>query len=1261
MDHATRPTGPAVSLARSLSTLSTSKQMPTKEERDIVNALMQKQRDLAGNQKSGMFTIKEANPVLLQIADGCIPDATPGMILALFNSGANVSIERPKSSSLLKRFSGKDQLEVRSKVLERAAANCSAEVFAVLSPSADEQSINEALLVTMARQDAVKTSMLLVRGANATPLCKQFMELVYTGPLDIVEALLLGNKGACTTCRNEGLLHAAEAGDISTATLLLRAGGDPAFKEGKALFEIISRGLEDLAIEMALSKTMAQHPPSPILGQAASMAYTHNQLATLEACLSMDPCSPEIVGILHQAFMESRVDVVEMVARSAQTAVELLNAVATSQDDIDMGALTRQIAVRDALAFHLQEAANIYDLELSSRMVDALLSSGLRGDPVIEALALVARKQLPVQIEPQRSEILHILFSKGFADVNARNGSLVIEAAVEGQLEVLRLFLQQSVSTETISATLSQAMDMPMPALRLEVLQTIFGHNKIAIDERLQLHGLVVASMAFAMDVLQFLSSLTTLPPTYSEAFGVYTKGFDRWRTPPGLSVASFLLNHGASGQEVGEALIEAAMHYDRDAFSLLASAASPDSIDHALGSVLENTKLWALPENLWLFHYLTAWGRGGIAANKALVHLASTKPDEPGLTAVIDTLFILGKDLDCNYEKGLALQKAAQNGSISLLAKLMPKVLEPTAVNAALQAAITSSLQDNEVLAVIDVLFGKPDALNLTTDASRLPFPHDRLIIHTCLLARPRSVRVLDRLVQLGFDAKGLVELRLGDDNLRVPILFWAICQEEPKLSIEVVDILIRASAHTINFWCQISGLSPLTAAVIWSRSDVVEKLVAANVETARKDLWGKTALFHASGKGNIAMVNSILTRKPIPNDGSLHEAARNLHHQIAEALIKAKHNVSFPSDLHEGRSPLQELCHCGEANLQNIGDLELTLSTLQRGKCDWLATHKAFGDRNSLFLALENPFPFLITKALLNIIAWRQINDEKNTFTWQDPADRVTYVHSATMYLSRMHFRGLPENEEGLRRLLVEKQCEDRYYALYGPQFPDAIQPPDAVGMPEDIVTENKRRLAERQKRAMKEQDFQEKLQRERIEAEQKLGLVHQAERQKEEAKGKGHLDKMERERAEAQLKLQLEQSRTEQQLNSSRTIEMQKQAAKEKEHRDKMQREQLQAQQKLGINQAQHMQQLNSSRQTERQKQAAKEQEYRDKTQRERLQAQQKFNITQVQHRQQVVNTQTRHRQQLINNQSRHMQQMMLEEDKNQRREVQKLRKK
>lgn len=283
----------------------------------------------------------------------------------------------------------------------------------------------------------------------------------------------------------------------------------------------------------------------------------------------------------------------------------------------------------------------------------------------------------------------------------------------------------------------------------------------------------------------------------------------------------------------------------------------------------------------------------------------------------------------------------------------------------------------------------------------------------------------------------------------------------------------------------------------------------------------------------GNLDAVKLLLKSKHNYDDGSLHEAARNLHSEVVAALIKKGHSVNFHSsmDEHQGRTPLLELAYRCDCR----GKLVEVLDTIHAIKDSKVDIFDHWRDQNALFLALENAHPVPVTKALLDTIFSSVINDERNVIVIRDETERPVYSMSPTFHLKASTDKGNWDLNQQLLQLLKTKNAKDRFFAPFGKPQPDY-----AVGLPEDIDKEDKRLRDEEVKR----QNLEEKRQRQEFEHEQKLR----------------------RQREEGQNSAVIERMKVGQKVEGSRFV-----------HSDQLRRQEEQAEQKLRISYQSHSNQM------------------------------------------------------------------------------------
>lgn len=257
-------------------------------------------------------------------------------------------------------------------------------------------------------------------------------------------------------------------------------------------------------------------------------------------------------------------------------------------------------------------------------------------------------------------------------------------------------------------------------------------------------------------------------------------------------------------------------------------------------------------------------------------------------------------------------------------------------------------------------------------------------------------------------------------------------------------------------------SRSTALLLAARYHKADVVKSLLKQKPEISVKDKFNRTPLFYASGNGDAKTVRALIQAKARNNDGSLHEATREVHPEVIQMLIKSGHDPNFSSTKHGGLTALGELCMYGDGNGLG-GKIDDCIDLLVKARLDPM---KKWHGKTLLHMALENPVPFPITSALLERVMYKHVNDPANTYHYQG------LNYSPTMVLAKGHFIGTPGDCQALVSLLKSNGAVDVYYA-----DEDLPQPPDAVGLPKVILdAERRRRRHEEDLRYKLEKDMAE-----------------------------------------------------------------------------------------------------------------------------------------------------------------------------------------
>jgi len=206
-------------------------------------------------------------------------------------------------------------------------------------------------------------------------------------------------------------------------------------------------------------------------------------------------------------------------------------------------------------------------------------------------------------------------------------------------------------------------------------------------------------------------------------------------------------------------------------------------------------------------------------------------------------------------------------------------------------------------------------------------------------------------------------------------------------------------------------------------------------------------TPLALASSLGNSAIMESLLKADAECDDGSLHDAARELKLDSMRLLMKYGHAADYPSDRHDGRSALAELCLKAVEYDPKPAKLEegIRALILEGANIRLRSVSEGNNGKTIFHHALDSSDPLLILTVMLKTM-WEFVNEDAFLFVDQ------TYTYSLTKYVDKDLFQGPRDQKAEILRLLRMKRVEDRFWAT----SITAIQPPDSCGEPQHIKDE-------------------------------------------------------------------------------------------------------------------------------------------------------------------------------------------------------------
>lgn len=324
-------------------------------------------------------------------------------------------------------------------------------------------------------------------------------------------------------------------------------------------------------------------------------------------------------------------------------------------------------------------------------------------------------------------------------------------------------------------------------------------------------------------------------------------------------------------------------------------------------------------------------------------------------------------------------------------------------------------------------------------------------------------------------------------------------------------------------------SGITPLMLAVQTRRPDVVESLLAEGAEVDVEDFQSRTPLSLATQIGGdlaVQMMKLLLAADPSKDDGSLHNAARDLNLSAVKALVDVGHAPDFPSPLHDGRSALAEVClhgsSLGSMSTEQEKAMLKVMSFLIESGSD--LTIKSHG-RSILHLCFEAIDPVTTSRLLLRAGMWKHVNKPFNHYVH----GRLTY--SPTMYIRKVLV--VPEAQDALLTLLYANRAVDEYYATSGPQ------PEGATGLPEDLKLQERERMERLERLAEESQELAQAASRKRELANIDSQIVAQRAQMEDARRQTLHEQDLAFARSRAQLENSLASASTQRRLSEQRAL--------------------------------------------------------------------------------------------------------------------------
>ena len=260
------------------------------------------------------------------------------------------------------------------------------------------------------------------------------------------------------------------------------------------------------------------------------------------------------------------------------------------------------------------------------------------------------------------------------------------------------------------------------------------------------------------------------------------------------------------------------------------------------------------------------------------------------------------------------------------------------------------------------------------------------------------------------------------------------------------------------------------------------------------KKTRQGRSPLLLAVEKGDGPAVADLLSANVALNDGSLHQAVRNLAVNTVRLLLGKGHDAMLPSPFsgHARRTPLMELIQSVRADPSNYHLIKEIVDVLMSHRADM---RKPYVTKPLICHALDSGI--YMTEAMLLASLSSTIDEDFNLYKDEQ------YCYSPTMYVKMQVCLGDP-SEIGQKWSLLKQYGAERdvYYAWKGDQ------PAEPIGMPDDIRKAYEQKLSEAERDRMEAAAHNLQLRR-----------LKEAARVREEIASRAHQAQLERSEEEAE----------------------------------------------------------------------------------------------------------------------------------------------
>ncbi|RAR03762.1 ankyrin repeat-containing protein [Stemphylium lycopersici] len=866
------------------------------------------------------------------------------------------------------------------------------------------------------------------------------------------------------------LICLVRSNDTAGAKMLISYGVSTATNASECLREALANSNWTLVDAILQTPIAPQHAAAALSALPPNISQS-DRLRVVGALIQKGVRGPPLRALLTRATKERDVQMIDLLL-GAEAPVDAgengaLQAAVVNKDIRSLRSLLGAHPTPESLASLfplLQDGLSPSERREFSRL---LLENGARGPGVDQALI-----DAIADTSSGRDGALITDLVRNGANVDYDGGRVFSLAVAQVDMSLLRLLCNARPKSSSTSASLPIAFDSKAgrhaktpeiidlllsqgveeePASRALQIAITGGPDNIDIIERLltAAPGLLSTAFKYATaiedpqkkaPILDALLKLGVPQESLDQALAAETR--HAVSTKDTTSTKLLLVQGASVSYNDGEALSVAVASGDSSLTALLLSGkhpASSSSLTKAFRTLFTDDSISKNESSIRdLTQELLSRGVDQLAIDAGLRVLLSNEHDTKNTESLVDLL--LAHNADVNTADGACFIFAAQKHSHAIFEKLMQHTPRFSVI---VPALLSCKLADEVVVSAIQSCFdhGCSTETLLLHGVGYNKTP----ILISAMNVYPRNAALVTLLLDHGVDADAAASVVLhpsaGPET--VPALHWALAQPQKRISDAVISGLLDAGG-SVSHISPGSETAALMLAAREGRHGIVGLLLERGADIDARDLWNKSALFYASGSLSGEGVVKALAPHASSNDGSIHEAARELSVEAVKTLIEHGHDVNYPSRLHGGRNSLGELClkatissPIHRSRLRQV--LRLLLSHAAN------PSFRARNEKSCVLLALDNAYSALpITESLLETDIWKDINDTAHIY--HDTSSNLHY--SPYSYVDLLSTPSRAQIRTALLDLLRDKACKPVYYSS------SALQPVGATGLPPSIA---------------------------------------------------------------------------------------------------------------------------------------------------------------------------------------------------------------